>query len=161
MSILQMGLFADNWKYGQLFVPWVKLDDASMVLRIPGRGNEKIPMVVPKDAGKFVYALTQLPVGTDLLAFGAHITWGEYVELWSKITGIPARLERTTIAEHSKLDNDGGFAEEMAEMYGYMTEFGYHGGDPAVTLTSDIMMDLSPVRIDDYIKAENWKPIIG
>jgi hypothetical protein len=109
-----------------------------MVLRIPGKGNEQVPMVVPEDTGKFVYALTKLPVGTNLLAFGSLLTWEEYVKFWSEATGVPARVERTTIAEHSKLDDNGGFGEEIAEMYGYMVDFGYHGGDPAVTLTSDV-----------------------
>lgn len=125
------------------------------MLRIPGAGDQPVPFVVPTDAGQFVLTLTRLPVGTILLAFADKITWAEYVELWSKTTGHAATLEKTTVAEHAKL-LPGGFGEEMAEMYAYvwrnlmssleaylpsyryMVDFGYDGGDPAVTQSSDV-----------------------
>ncbi|KAL7904116.1 hypothetical protein GGI35DRAFT_490824 [Trichoderma velutinum] len=131
MSILQMGLFVTNWRWGQAAVPWEKRSDGSMVLRVPGSGDVPIPLVVPSDAGHFVKALTQVPAGKNLIAFGDRITWAEYVQLWSRITGVPAAFEKTTVMEHAKLA-PGGYGEEMAEMYAYAQDYGYDGSDPSV-----------------------------
>jgi hypothetical protein len=90
-----------------------------------------------------------------MLAYGDRKTWAEYVKMWSDITGTSAILENVTVVEHAKL-YDGGFGEEMGvwqclelfanpkaltaaqEMYGYMRDFGYHGGDPSVTLSENV-----------------------
>ena len=114
-----------------------------MTLKIPGAGDEPIPFVVPQDAGIFALALTKLPVGTNLLAFSDYVTWAEYVRLWSEVTRTPATMEKTTVEDPAQL-MPGGFGEEMAEMYGYMVDFGYHGGDPAVTLASEASRQLCP-----------------
>ncbi|EHK99618.1 putative NmrA-like family domain-containing protein 1 [Glarea lozoyensis 74030] len=57
MNVLMMGLFVTNWKWGEASVPWKKLPDGTMRLRVPGSGDVPIPFVVPKDAGNFVKAL--------------------------------------------------------------------------------------------------------
>ncbi|KAK5679774.1 hypothetical protein LTS10_007722 [Elasticomyces elasticus] len=160
MSILQMGLFVNNWRWGAPSVPWHKQPDGSMKLRIPGQGDTPVPFVVPDDAGHYVYALTQLPIGTNLLAFGGMVTWTEYVKLWTKATGVPAVLEKVTVEEHAKLV-PGGFGEEMAHMYGYMVDFGYHGGDPSVTFTSDLKIDLPVTTLEDYLAREDWSPLLN
>ncbi|KAF2162535.1 hypothetical protein M409DRAFT_27158 [Zasmidium cellare ATCC 36951] len=161
MSILQMGLFVDNWMHGPIFVPWEKASDESKMLRIPGDGDCPIPFAVPQDAGKYVLALMNLPVKTNLLAFSDRITWEEYVALWSKITGVSAKLIRTSVAEHSRLDRNRGFAEEIGEMYGYLGDFGYHGGDPSVTFSATVQMELSPTSLEDYIRNEDWSPLLS
>lgn len=108
-----------------------------MILRIPGSGDVPIPLVVPSDTGYFVKALTQVPAGKTVLAFGDRLTWSEYVKLWSKVTGIPATFEKNTVAEHDKLA-PGGYGEEIAEMYAYAQDFGYDGGDPSVIYVQDV-----------------------
>lgn len=108
-----------------------------MILRIPGNGDVPIPLVVPSDAGHFVKALTQLPAGTNLIAFGDRLTWSDYVRLWSRVTGVPATFEKTTVAEHSELAL-GGYGEEMAEMYAYAQDFGYDGSDPSVITVQQV-----------------------
>lgn len=111
-----------------------------MILRIPGNGDVPIPLVVPSDTGHFVKALTQLPAGTNLMAFGDRLTWSDYVKLWSKITGVPATFEKTTVAKHSELA-PGGFGEEMGEMYAYAQDFGYDGCDPSVITVQQVSVE--------------------
>lgn len=111
-----------------------------MILRIPGNGDVPIPLVVPSDAGHFVKALTQVPAGTNLIAFGDRLTWSDYVKLWSKVTGIPATFEKSTVLEHSKIA-PGGYGEEMAEMYAYAQDFGYDGGDPSVITVQQVSVE--------------------
>jgi hypothetical protein len=108
-----------------------------MRLRIPGSGDVPIPLVVPSDTGYFVKALSKLPPGKNLLAFGDRLTWAEYVALWSRVTGVPATFEKWTVAEHDKLA-PGGYGEEIAEMYAYAQDFGYDGSDPSVVYAQDV-----------------------
>jgi hypothetical protein len=108
-----------------------------MRLAMAGSGNQPVPFTVAQDAGVFVQALLHLPPQTKLLGFGDRIPWSGYVELWSRITGIPAVLENVTVAEQGKAA-PGGFGEEIAEMYSYMNDFGYHGGDPSVVMSSQV-----------------------
>ncbi|UKZ48012.1 hypothetical protein TrVGV298_002248 [Trichoderma virens] len=160
MSILQMGLFITNWKWGQASVPWERRSDGSMVLRVPGSGDVPIPLVVPSDAGHFVKALTQVPAGKNLIAFGDRITWAEYVQLWSRITGVPATFEKTTVAEHAKLA-PGGYGEEIAEMYAYAQDYGYDGSDPSVVSAHQLGVDVPVTRIEQYIKEEDWSQLLS
>lgn len=108
-----------------------------MLLRVPGSGNVPIPFVVPSDAGRFAKALTQVPAGKNLLCFGDMMTWADYVALWSRITGVPATFEHTTLAVHDKLA-PGGYGLEIGEMYCYMQDFGYWGQDPSTIFAKDV-----------------------
>lgn len=58
--------------------------------------------------------------------------------MWSRITGVKASFERTTVAEHDKFA-PGGYGEEIGEMYAYALEFGYWGkDDPSVIFAKDV-----------------------
>lgn len=121
-----------------------------MLLKIPGSGDEPIPLVHTQDTGNFVDALLNLPVGTNMLAFGDRLAWPDYVELWSSITGFPATFEKTTVEEHSKL-GPADHSAEMAEMYGYMQDFGFDGGDSSVVYSRDVRI----FRLDTKAKSLN------
>lgn len=96
-----------------------------------------IPLIVPSDAGNFVKALSQVSPGKNLLAFGALLTWAEYVKLWSSITGVPATFEHSTVSTLDALA-PGGYGEEIGEMYAYAQDFGYWGRDPSVIFPKDV-----------------------
>jgi hypothetical protein len=83
-----------------------------------------IPLIVPNDAGAFAKRLTLVSPGENLLAFGDLLTWEEYVEMWSRVTGVKASFERKTVEEHDSFA-PGGYGEEILEMYAYALEFGY------------------------------------
>ncbi|PMD33833.1 NAD(P)-binding protein [Hyaloscypha variabilis F] len=160
MSILQLGLFVTNWKWGQGARP-----DNSLALRIPGEGNMPIPLLVPSDAGAFAKALTLVTPGKNLLAFGDLLTWEDYIKMWSRITGVPASFERKTVAEHDKFA-PGGYGEEMGEMYAYALEFGYWGaGDKTVVFAKDVSaflgVEVKVTRIEDYIRGEDWSELVN
>ncbi|KUJ18857.1 NAD(P)-binding protein [Mollisia scopiformis] len=161
MSVLQMGFFFQNWKFGQVGMPWEKRPGGSMLLRIPGDGNMPVPIVHPSDAGVFVQALAKLPPGKNLIAYANLITWEEYVKLWSKVTGVPAAFEKATIADHDKIV-PGGLGEEVGEMFAYAQEFGYWGGDDkSVTFTKDLGVEVRVTKAEDYIKNEDWSELLN
>ncbi|KAK5046194.1 hypothetical protein LTR84_008651 [Exophiala bonariae] len=160
MSILQMGLFIDNWRWGQAAVPWSKQPDGTLLLNVPGDGDIPIPLVIPSDAGYYVRAIAEVGPGKNVLAFSKRIAWSDYVNLWSKITGVPASFAKTTVAEHAQLA-PGGYGEEMAEMYAYAQDFGYDGSDPSVIYAQDLGVDLHEVTtIEDYIRQADWSPLL-
>jgi len=66
-----------------------------------------------------VKALTKVAPGKNLLAFGDLLSWSDYVKLWSKITGVPASFEKSTVEEMDKLA-PGGYGEEIGEMVSYL-----------------------------------------
>ncbi|KAH8169126.1 nmrA-like family protein [Sarocladium implicatum] len=160
MSIIQMGLFATNWKWGQASMNWSKKEDGSMVLRVPGNGDVPISLVVPTDAGKFVKELVTLPPGKTLIAFGDRLHWAEYVKLWSQVTGIPATFEKVTVEEHAALA-PWGFGEEIGEMFAYAMDFGYDGGDPSVKSAEELGLNVQATRMEDYIRDEDWSQILS
>lgn len=98
----------------------------------------RIPLIVPTDAGEFVHAITQVSPGKNVLAFADLMTWAEYVTLWSKVTGVPAAFEDSTVEDQDRLA-PGGFGIEMAEMFAYAKEFGYWGAeDKSVVFARDV-----------------------
>lgn len=105
-------------------MPREKRPDNTLVLRIPGKGNMLIPLLVPSNAGAFAKALTLVSPGKNLLAFGDPLTWEEYVGMWSRVTGVKASFERKTVEEHDSFA-PGGYGEDILEMYAYALEFGY------------------------------------
>ncbi|CZR55932.1 related to nitrogen metabolic regulation protein nmr [Phialocephala subalpina] len=158
-SQLQMGLFINNWKWGQGAVPWEKRPDGSLLLRVPGNGDTPVPFIVPSDAGLFVKALSKLPPGKNIIAYGDLMPWKDLVALWTKITGFPAAFEHATVEDHDKLA-PGGYGLEIGEMYAYMQEFGYWGkDDESVIFAKDL--DVKPTRIEDYIRNEDWSELIN
>ncbi|PVH87782.1 hypothetical protein DL98DRAFT_525075 [Cadophora sp. DSE1049] len=184
MSLLQLGWFVTNWKRSRVAVPWEKVKltpylldsgidsqypqqlDGSMILCTPGSGDWPIPIVQPADAGEFVNALIKLPPGTELLAYGDLMTMTEYVNLWSKVTGVRATLESATVADHDKL-LPGGWGREIGETYAYMQEFGYWGGKNVdIMFSKNLSPEVKITRIEDYMKNEDWsellnRPVLG
>lgn len=105
---------------------------------MPGSGDFPIPLVHPRDAGHFVRALVlDLPIGTNMLAFGDRLPWADYVKLITRITGIPTAFEKTTVEEHSQLAPEG-LGANLGEMHAYAQDFGYDGGDPNVIYSKDV-----------------------
>lgn len=127
-----------------------------MLLRIPGSGNVPTPFVVPSDAGEFVKALTKVGPGKNVLAFGDLMTWSEYVQLWSKITGVPAAFEHSTIDELDKVA-PGGYGIEIAEMYAYAQDFGYWGkDDSSVVFARDVSCFCDLIEYQLIISSSEW-----
>ncbi|KAF3057505.1 NmrA family domain-containing protein 1 [Trichoderma lentiforme] len=159
MSVLQLGFYVTNWKLGEgASIPLKRRPDGSIILRVPGNGDMPVPFIVPEDTGYFVKALTQVPAGKNLIAFGDRLTWDDYIRLWSNITGIPAVFERTTVSEHAKLA-PWGFGKEIAEMLAYAQEFGYDGSDPTIVSAQQLEVDVPVTRIEQYIRNEDWSSI--
>jgi hypothetical protein len=87
-----------------------------------------------------VLALVRAPAGQNLLGTRGPSSWTEYAALWGKVHGVECRFERLDrqILEQAV---PGGIGEEMADMFEYISEFGYDGSDPSVVLPKDVCID--------------------
>lgn len=123
-------------------------------------GNTPIPMVLPhKDTGSFVHALVRSPPGLTLLGVGQMLSWREYTALWSRILGVEATYYEVPTTDLAK-ELPEGLERELPEMALYMEEFGYDGGDPSIIHPTGLPVDCPTTSIEDYIKNEDWSPIL-
>jgi hypothetical protein len=88
-------------------------------------------------AGLFVKALTQVEPRKHLLGSSGFLTWNEFAALWGKVHGVKCRFERQ---DRKVLESaiPGGVGEELVDMFEYIGDFGYHGGDPSVIFPADV-----------------------
>lgn len=75
--------------------------------------------------------------GKILLGYGSLISWNEFAALWGKVHGVTCRFERL---DRNVIESavPGGIGEELADMFEYIGDFGYDGGDPSVVHPKDV-----------------------
>lgn len=91
--------------------------------------------------GLFVKALTQVEPGKHLLGASGILSWNEFATLWGKVHGVECRfqpLDRKVVEDAVP----GGVGEELADMFEYIGDFGYHGGDPNVIFPANVSTSL-------------------
>ncbi|KAF2270297.1 NAD(P)-binding protein [Lojkania enalia] len=154
-SYLQLGIFTSNWKEGQ--VP-KKLEDGSFRMEFPMSGDKKFPMVdARRDTGQFVKALLEAPAGTNLMGCGSYLSWNEWCSLWSRLLGVNATFHT---CDRKVWDDMGPFGREIADMFQYINDFGYDGGDPSVVYPSNLGIDVKVTTIEEHIKGEDWSSVL-
>ncbi|KAH9204935.1 hypothetical protein DL95DRAFT_318500 [Leptodontidium sp. 2 PMI_412] len=169
-SYLQVGLYMTNWSSSRLTRP-TKQSDGTYVLRMPLDGDAPVPMVEARHdtgeslelsacaLGHFTKALVQVAPGQNLLGFGSMMSWNEWVVVWSRIHGVKCRFDRLNrkVVENSI---PGGIGEELADMFEYISDFGYDGGDPSVVHPKDLGVEVPVLSAEEYIKGEKWSSIL-
>ncbi|KZL73585.1 NmrA-like family protein, partial [Colletotrichum tofieldiae] len=136
-SLLQVGLYIDNWKKGLTMARPRKQPDGTFVFNLPMSGDALIPMVEAREnTGHFVKALVEVEPGVNLLGYGSFISWNNFAEIWGQYHGVICRFERV---DRKVLEEavPGCVGEELADMFEYAGEFGYDGRDPSITHPKD------------------------
>lgn len=97
-----------------------------------------LPLIAAgEDTGPLVRALLEEPAGIKLMGYRAWMTYGEFVEIWSQVLGVKARV--TTLPIDDILSSMPGDMEPdirqmLAEGMANMAEFGYKlREDPVLT----------------------------
>lgn len=105
------------------------------------------------------------------------MSWNEFTALWGKVHGVQCRFQRL---DRAVLENaiPGGVGEELADMYEYIGDFGYHGGDPSVIFPADVSIpvpeathqtnsmnkklgvDVPFKTLEEFIKKEDWSEVL-
>lgn len=104
----------------------------------------KFPHVAAEeDSGPFTKALLESPPGRNLIAYRAWLTLDEFIEIWSRVLNIKAKvisLPYDTVMEGVPEELD----LELTEMAQYSAEFGYEArDDPSVVHPKDVSFRLS------------------
>ncbi|KAH7152636.1 hypothetical protein EDB81DRAFT_930952 [Dactylonectria macrodidyma] len=159
-SYLQVALYLTNWKaFGALGGP-SKESDGTYVWRLPASADGPVAQVdAGRDTGLFVKALLQVEPGKNLLGTSGVLSWTEFAALWGKVNDVPSRferLDRKIIEEQIP----GGIGEELADMFEYISEFGYDGSDPSVVLPKDLGVDVPVHTVEQYFKEEDWSKVL-
>lgn len=95
---------------------------------------------VEKDTGSYVHALIKAPAPIQVLAVSEWATSHEWMEQWSRITGVKGRVERADF-DQFRGDDPTGFMGMMLETSGFIVEMGFAGGDKNI-LTPEEVSDM-------------------
>ena len=60
------------------------------------------------------------------------------MQLWSRITGVPASYKQVTLEQFIEASPDKEFGREAGDMFAYSSEPGYDGGDESLLQKEDI-----------------------
>lgn len=104
---------------------------------------------VEKDTGSYVHALIQAPAPTQVLAVSEWATAQQWLEKWSKATGVASRAERVDV-DQFKADDPTGFMGMMIETSGFIEELGFAGGDKRILMPEQVSrIDTSWLNVDN------------
>lgn len=109
--------------------------------------------------GNFTYAVYQMPPEKSYMAEGTTCSWTEWIQTWGRIVRVPVsyrQISREEMISLSGDDRDMGI--EVADMFSYMSDPGYDGGQPllrardieAVSLTRGLSPDAKEKRKSHY-----------
>ena len=122
--------------------------------------------------GHFVRALISLPAGIHLVGAGSYISWNEYADIWGKHNGVDCVFEKQ---DRSVMESAPGpmalVGREIADMFVFVDEFGYDGGDEGVVYPWDLKdgeggkvgkrVEVEYTTMERYMELEDWSSILG
>lgn len=139
---------------------------------------------VEKDNGSYIHALIKASAPTQVLAVSEWATAQQWLEKWSKATGVASRAERVDL-DQFKADDPTGFMGMMIETSGFIEELGFAGGDNRILMPEEVScigtfqlniddtdllsyqlekqhgVSISRTKLTDYLSREDWSSIIG
>lgn len=106
-----------------------KLPDGRVEMAFATVPTKTIPHFAPvDDMGPFTYAVWQMPPGKHYMAAGTNCTWPEFIETWSKVSGVPATYRQISPEEMIKATGEPQLGGEITDMFLYSSQPGYDGG---------------------------------
>jgi hypothetical protein len=198
--VLQLGMFASNGKQESPIRATKQGDGRHRVLMPCGHGT-RVPFIDPDvDPGNFVRGIASAAFEGTLPApaiegrvrqfagFATYTTLGEWVDLISVYTGEKVYLEECSIDKWAEKVPAKDVGVEIAEMWQYVEEVGYFGGDEAMggyrrvtdvswnkksrmafdvegTIADFVVFQLTlesePSRVEDYVQKEGRSLLFG
>ncbi|KAI1145101.1 NAD(P)-binding protein [Nemania diffusa] len=122
-SFIYLGAYATN----ALLAPKPDPSSGEYKVFVPCNGGTRFPILDEANStGVFVRALVEDEApGTKLLAYDSYLAMDEAVEVWSRVTGKPAKLVSLTLEQMHKLT---GLPYEVLWAPVYLEEYGYMAG---------------------------------
>lgn len=101
---------------------------------------------IEQDAGAFVKALIDAPAPTQLVCVSEHLTPNQWMETWSRITGVGGRVEK--LPAEAFLEKDPiGFKASVLETGLFVRGFGFTGGDKQILMPEEVS-SMIPASLD-------------
>ncbi|KAK5088095.1 hypothetical protein LTS08_004845 [Lithohypha guttulata] len=148
-SILVAGAYLENFKQNPFFKP--KLEGEALIFNSFGTGNRPWPFIAAEeDTGSIVKALIELPAGLRVAAHRELKVMSDVVQLIGKAAGYEVRLEQQEFPLPDDLKKD------LANIFGFVNEFGYWGNDPSIKQPEELGVELRLGSIEDWVKAQDW-----
>ncbi|KAL9068852.1 MAG: hypothetical protein Q9161_005939 [Pseudevernia consocians] len=182
MSVVYVATYMNNWKSlpaptkvdknsptvsfflsSRIFTTQIHTDtptqqlDGSYRFSNVGSGQKPIPLVdTVKDTGYIVRAALQSPPGKTILGSGDALSWSGLLKVWCEANKVPFG-GYDEIPFDAYVDNmpvpDLGL--EFAEMFAFMDEFGYTGGEEGVVHVQDLGVPCPLTTWEEHVKAEH------
>ena len=92
---------------------------------------------IEKDTGTYVHALIKAPAPTQVLAISEWASPQEWLEQWSRITGVQSHIEQADF-DQFRADDPTGFMGMMLETSGFMDDFGFTGKDRDILMPEEV-----------------------
>jgi hypothetical protein len=114
------------------------MEDGSVMWKPPFPADAPMPYIdIEKDAGVFVHALIKAPAPTQVLAVSEWATCREWLEQWSRATGVKSCVEQASASEFQG-DDPTGFMKSVLETGQFCGEFGFTGGDENILMPEQV-----------------------
>lgn len=155
LSIIQVGMYASNWKAG-MGRPQ-KQKDGAFVVQIPDIGEVQLPWIyVDRDVGIFVEALLATSPGEQILGVSQMASWREFWTLWAETRGVKLEIQVVSVEEFFQSLPEV-LRREFQESLRYIVEFGYTGGDSDVCCNlQDMLPGAKTATLKEYVDSEDW-----
>jgi hypothetical protein len=116
-----------------------KEPDGRYVVNAPIKGDRGIPFGSPSViTGPFVRALVEAPPGKNLMACSGVMSLNEWTAKLGKKLKIDCSFRE--VPPQAIVDSIPIWGGEFAEMFQYMEEFGYDGGDPTIVYPDQVSL---------------------
>ncbi|EOO03338.1 putative -like family protein [Phaeoacremonium minimum UCRPA7] len=156
-SLIYVGTYSTN----PFLIPKKDPESGEYVMALPTVKTCRFPIInTPTSVGPFVreLVLTEDP-GTKLLAFDrdSYLTAAEALQLWSKITGKPAKYVQLGMKEMAEKT---GLPMEMLGDAGFLGEFSFTHGVESVITPDQLKNKVETSTYEDYLKARSLEYLL-
>ncbi|KAM0718230.1 hypothetical protein Q7P37_006562 [Cladosporium fusiforme] len=165
VSAAHMGAFMTNAINKLELFAIEKVEDGSVQWRPPYSPDTTVmPFIdIEKDAGAFIKALIDAPAPTQLLCVSESLTPRQWMDIWSKTTGITGCVGEIP-AEQFVRNDSTGFKQSVLETGLFVRDFSFTGGDEQILMPEDLIKKgyaIERTLFVDYASRENWSKILA
>jgi hypothetical protein len=126
--------------------PWSTLGSTQVSRLFNAISIENNEKLISSTLGKFTKALVQAAPGKNLLGFGSMMGFKEFAAIWGRVHGVKCSFQQSD-RKSIEAAIPGGVGEMIMDMFDFIAEFGFDGGDPSVVHPKDVCCAFSASRV--------------
>ncbi|PMD36789.1 putative NAD dependent epimerase/dehydratase [Hyaloscypha variabilis F] len=158
LSVVVMGNYMGNW----LEDLKLRKTEAGYRLALVGSGTTPLPHIdAERDTGYIVRALLECSPGKTVLGAGEMISWSDMLKVWCEVNKVEfGGFDPLSVDQFTRFIPVPGLGRELGEMFAFMDEFGYAGGDPDVVRPSELGVPCSVTSWKDWVERKDWSKVL-